>query len=554
MADTNPYAQFAQPNPYAQFTQTSQGAPDRDQLSRAFYNAMASGDRTSARNIIGQIQKAGLTLAPMSSQQEQAAFQRGNAANVAAMSGWDRFDAGMGKAVVDTGRGIGQLVGAESPQDIQNAREADAALANSTQGKLGDIAGQGLMLAMPGTDLFKGAGMLGKAAPYANAALKMGAFSGAQPVADGESRGVNTAEGAGLGIVGEALPAVLGAGSRAAAPSLSEAQQQAIATAQAAGIPLHLNQVTNSRFLKVLGSAAKALPASGTAAADEAQRQAWNRALASTMGEDASELTPQLVARAKQTAGNDYNRIFGANSVDMDHPTMDALATAQAKAHGELLPEHAALVDQQIDRILNTAADNGGAVPGAKYQDLRNSLKDSATANPALTHHLGAVRSALEDAASRQIPDLAPVNARYNNIKTIERGLKQVGGANNTIAPANLYHLTQGKFGATPQMRALAQLGQTVIKDPVANSSNTAAHMMMYRGMYNPLTWGPLAAFGTLGATAGRVMNSPFAARTLPYLGQNVLGGAARLTAPAPRLLPLLATMPPSAAAITPQQ
>lgn len=543
---TNPYAQFVQgsPNPYAQFTQT--GAPSRADLSSAFYAATQAGDEAKARQIIGQIQRAGMTLAPMDAAQRNAAFQKQNAANVAAMPWYDKFDAGMGKAVVDTGRGIEQLVGARSPQQVATDQQADQALTQSGWGTAGDLAGQGLMLAMPGTDAIKGASFLGKAAPYVNAAVKMGAFAGAQPVTGGESRIANTLEGAGLGVGGEALPAVLGAGARAAAPALSDAKAAALGTAQRAGIPLHLTQVANSRFEKVLGSAARALPLSGAASADEAQRQAWNRALAATMGLDATELTPGLVAQAKATAGDDYRRIFAGNAIDANPALMDRLSAAQQAAHNELLPEHSALVDQQIDRVLGAAADNDGSIPGTKYQDLRNSLKQATSANPALKHHLGAVRSALEASANEQIPDLAPVNARYNNIKTIERGLKQVGGANNTITPPNLYHLTQGQFGATPEMRALAQLGQTVLKDPVMNGSNTAAHSMIYRQLYNPFAWGPLAVMGAFGGTAGRLMNSPTAARIVPQLGTRVLGGAATLADRAPRLLPLLSTMPPT--------
>lgn len=543
---TNPYDQFVQgsPNPYAQFAQVA--APSRADLSNAFYAAKQAGDEAKARQIIGQIQRAGMTLAPMNAQQENAAFQKQNAANVAAMPWYDKFDAGMGKAVVDTGRGIEQLVGARSPQQVATDQQADQALAQSGWGTAGDLAGQGLMLVMPGTDALKGAGFLGKAAPYVNAAVKMGAFAGAQPVTGGESRVANTLEGAGLGVAGEALPAALGAGARAAAPALSDAKAAALATARRAGIPLHLTQVANSRFEKVLGSAARSLPLSGAASADEAQRQAWNRALAATMGEDATELTPSLVQRAKSTAGNDYRRIFGSNSIEANPAMLDRLSAAQQAAHAELLPEHAALVDQQIDRVLGAAGDNGGSIPGTQYQDLRNSLKQATAANPALKHHLGAVRNALEKSANEQIPDLAPINARYNNIKTVERGLKQVGGANNTITPANLYHLTQGQFGATPEMRALAQLGQTVLKDPVMNGSNTAAHSMIYRQLYNPLAWGPLAVMGAFGGTAGRLMNSPAAARIVPQLGTRVLGGAATLADRAPRLLPLLSTMPPA--------
>lgn len=538
--------------------QSQQAGPSRAQLSQAFYAAQQAGNEADARQIMGYIQRAGMTLAPMDAQQENAAFQKQNAANVAAMPWYDKFDAGMGKAVVDTGRGIEQLVGARSPQQVATDQQADQALTQSGAGMAGDLAGQGLMLAMPGTDAIKGAGFLGKAAPYVNAAVKMGAFAGAQPVTGGESRITNTLEGAGLGVAGEALPAALGAVARKVAPANSVAKQAALATAQRYGIPLHLTQVANGRFTKVLGSAAQYLPFAGSAAADDVQRQAWNRALASTIGQDADELTPQVIANAKAAASADYDRILGANSIEMNGRALDGLSAAQQAAHAELLPEHAQLVDQQIDRVLGNAADNNGVIPGAQYQDLRNTLRRSSAANPALKYHLDAVRHALEDAANEQIPNLGPLNARYNNIKTLEKGLAQVNGANNTVTPANLWRLTQGKYGSTPQMRALAQLGQTVLKDPIHNSG-TAQRMLAYRMLDGPAAVGalgagafmphmalPMAALGATGATVGRFMNSPAAARIVPQLGTRVLGGAATLADRVPRLLPLLSTMPPT--------
>jgi len=558
----NPYAQFVQPeaNPYAQFVQ---GASRAD-LSQAFYAAKQAGDEAQARQIIGQIQKSGMTLAPMNDQQENAAFQKQNAANVAAQSPLETFMQGAGKSVVDTGRGLAELVGMESPQDVAQARQMDQALANSTAGKLGDLAGQAAQMYVTGGALGAGAkalGYTGRVMPYVTSALTSGAFNGAQPIVPGQSRALNTAVGVGLGAAGEALPSVLGAVGRKLTPTYSTAKQAALDTAQRFNIPLHLTQVANSPFGKLVGSVTKWLPFSGSYAADAAQRQAWNRALAATMGEDSGELTQDLVSHAKGVAGNDYDRILHGNQIDMDAPTMDNLAAAQAKAHTELTGEHAALVDKQIDSILNEAANNDGVIPGAKYQDLRQSLKDASSANPALKHHLGNVRSALEDAANRQLPDLAPVNARYNNIKTIERGLKQVSGANNTISPANLYHLTQGQYGATPEMKALAQLGQTVLKDPL-HDSGTAQRMLAYRllGAHGPdATAGAGALAGiagiphllpmtaglsATGATLGRFMNSPMAARVVPYLGRDIFSGLSALAQPANRLLPLVATSP----------
>lgn len=378
----------------------------------------------------------------------------------------------------------------------------------------------------------------------------------------GQSRLVNTAVGAGLGAGGEALSPVLGAVGSKLAPAYSEAKQAAINTAQRFNIPLHLTQVANSPFGKVVGSVTKYLPFSGSYAADQAQRQAWNRALASTVGQDATELSPDVMAAAHTANGNAYNALFARNAVNVDDNAINRLADIQQQAHADLTPEQAGIVDRQIDKYLGGAGDNGGAIPGRRYQNIRQELLGVEGHAQPSAHYVKQVRNAMEDAAEQSMGTqdasvLRGLNAQYKNLKTLDKGLAQNGGANYTVAPANLWRLTQGKFGGTPELRALGQLGQTVLKDPI-HDSGTAQRLLAYRllgagtdaGVLGAGVGGylgtiphllPVAAgLGATGATLGRFMNSPLAARVMP----NVLPGAFNMLSrvPAQYLLPQLAT------------
>ncbi len=60
----------------------------------------------------------------------------------AGMSGYDKFMAGAGKSVHDTGQGIGELLGINNQADIARSRQLDGPLMNTGAGKWGDIAGQ----------------------------------------------------------------------------------------------------------------------------------------------------------------------------------------------------------------------------------------------------------------------------------------------------------------------------------------------------------------------------------------------------------------------------
>jgi hypothetical protein len=81
------------------------------------------------------------------------------------MSSFEKFAAGAGKSVMDTARGLGQMVGAVDRKDVAEARKLDAPLMNTTAGKFGDFAGNvatTLPLAfIPGANTVKGASLIG---------------------------------------------------------------------------------------------------------------------------------------------------------------------------------------------------------------------------------------------------------------------------------------------------------------------------------------------------------------------------------------------------------
>src|SRR5699024_11116343 len=113
------------------------------------------------------------------------------------------------------------------------------------------------------------------------------------------------------------------------------------------------------------------------------------------------------------------------------------------------------------------------------------------------------------------------------------------------ISPANLWSLVNSKYGSTPEMRELAQMGQTVLKDPIPNSG-TAQRLMYEGGLLGGSAMAPHTVLPCVlaGATVGRAMNSPLAARTLPYANSRLLGLLSTATKPANRLLPLLGAQP----------
>lgn len=132
----------------------------------------------------------------MSDQDIVAAIQRNAPKQAPAnptdgMSGWERAQAGFGKAFVDVGRGAGQLLGLVDQASIDEAKKRDAPLmetgAGLTGNVVGNIAAAAPMLAIPGANTVGGAALTGAA----QMAL--------QPTASDESRLQNVALGAATG-------------------------------------------------------------------------------------------------------------------------------------------------------------------------------------------------------------------------------------------------------------------------------------------------------------------------------------------------------------------
>lgn len=181
-----------------------------DELSRALIAADKAGDVQAAKILAGEITRLRTAQpAPVAPDPTEG------------MSGFDKFAAGMGKAMVDTARGVGQFIpGLVSREDVAEARRLDAPLMNTGAGIAGNVVGNvAPMLA---------------AAPFipAAATIRGGAGIGAlmgliQPsTSTGETVG-NTLLG---GTAGAAVPAAVTAyrAARSAAEPFYEGGRQAI--------------------------------------------------------------------------------------------------------------------------------------------------------------------------------------------------------------------------------------------------------------------------------------------------------------------------------------
>jgi hypothetical protein len=442
------------------------------------------------------------------------------------MSTFDRVRAGAGKAFADTGRGIKQFA-TERVRDIASgdvfgitpesmgahnsvtdwadrsltsqqsvideARQSDAALMDTTAGFLGNVGGQVVQTAA--VPVGGAATLTGK---LGIAALQGGAYAGAQPTATGESRTLNAGLGAGLSAGGQGIASGLGRLAQGAKNRLPEAVQQSIELARRAGIPLNVAQVTESAPIKAAQAVTKWLPFSGAGKAARNQQEAWNSALGRSMGlEDATYLTDDVMRAARKKIGGVFEDVYSRNDVPLTPDAVRKLVSVENEWASRLTSDESAVVRRQLDKILENADE--GLLTGQKYQAVR-SLLQKAEGTDKVGSAVKELRKTLDNVAAEAVgPEdaaaLTKSRGQWANMRVIEDALKQMGdagkgGAAGNVKPSSLWPLI--RKGSTKEMRELAKIGQNVLRDGLPDSGTAQ------RSLYTSVLAGSSALSGLL--------------------------------------------------------
>lgn len=129
------------------------------ELESALINAHKAGDQRGAQIIANAILEKRRSLG----MQDDGTYALPNPAE-----GGNAFLAGVGKGMVDIGRGIGQTLGMVSREDVAEARRLDRPLMETAAGKVGNVVGTAAMLAptalIPGANTMAGAAAIGAGA------------------------------------------------------------------------------------------------------------------------------------------------------------------------------------------------------------------------------------------------------------------------------------------------------------------------------------------------------------------------------------------------------
>lgn len=477
------------------------------------------------------------------------------------MSTFDKVAAGVGKSIADTGRGLGQLIGKVSQQEVDEAASRDKALMDTGAGQVGYVGGQVAQLAAPAGGIAKGmqaanvgtrllAG--GAKGAIARAGAGAAAFGATQPVLTGETRAGNAALSGVAGAAGQGLASGVSGLAQPAKAALSPAVSALAAKAEALGIPVRMDQLSDSRFLKTLASTLERLPFTGAGASRANQQEAFNRAVSRTFGENVPNVTQDVYAGAKRRIGSEFERLSSRNSLAVDNQLLSKLAGLQDEAQRFGTNDSANAVRNALEELLSKA-DNSGNVPGKAYQALDSKLGKLTKTGDEKAMYLGQVRDAVRDAMDNSISAAdkdawKTARSQYRNLKTV-RDLVAKDGADGNISPAQLagrINASQaGKesmaMGGGGELGDLARIGRQFVRDPIPDSGTAgrlAALGALGGGGY-ALGIDPQTVLMTVGggATGGRALNALLnsqAGRNYMLRGSSSVNKLAQLMQPLP--------------------
>jgi hypothetical protein len=408
---------------------------DIDRLYKALRAADAAGDVEGARLLAAETQTAIKELQrrqrvqdiqfknPTEYMPQTEQYQgkygplRGTASNLAA---------GAGKSFVDIGRGVKQLTGNMTREEVDESRQLDAALTNTKSGFVGNLGGNIAAYApaafIPGANTYLGAALIG-------------AGSGAlQPVGVNDSRISNMALGAAGGVAGKYIGGKVGDWASGKPQPMSPERAAAISAAEANAISMGGDAASDASLQGSLnvsmrggGSGFGSLGDDASAGLTRAQQEVMRRGQAIGMkltpGQaTGSKMLQQLEAKleSQPMTSGPFNAIkannarvlareaaaaIGENSDELSSGTLDKAFTRISGVFDDAADNVPRTIDPKefIDTFQGIQQEVDGLTKGFNNHALLNQLVEHAERGAATGKQLQTLTSKLGKAAYKEM-------------------------------------------------------------------------------------------------------------------------------------------------------
>jgi hypothetical protein len=295
------------------------------------------------------------------------------------------------------------------------------------------------------------------------------------------------------------------------------------------GIPIGTGQLSENPLVNVLNSTVDSLPGSGGAAAKTTIQTAWDRGVASTIGETADRVTPEVLARARTRIGAVFDDVANKTNINVDPQLQNQLQTTMLDASRGLTDSEFRVVSNAFDDLMGKIGPDG-TIAGKDYQNLVKSNtffnKTLNNGNSNISNAVEEMKDALDDAMGRSAPPevqaaYATAKDQWRNLKTIDPlvAKSQTGAISppllaNAINSSRYSRNALAYPGGAGDLGDLARIGQAFLKEPA--NSNTAQRALSFGALADAGTALAALPFSlTAGRAAGSVLHSNWLANDL---------------------------------------
>jgi hypothetical protein len=453
----------------------------------------------------------------------EAAYQKKQDEMVAGMSTGQRLAAAAGKAVEDTGRGVGELVGLVKPQDVAESRRLDEALMRTRSGKAGNIAGYALeavplSYAARGLAPAAGAGLLAR---VATGGLSGGAQGYAAPYTSTGEHVANTLIGAGTGAL---LP---GAGAMVSNAMRGLASPEA-RTLLEAGVRLTPGQMLGGMARRA-EDAAMSLPVVGSAIRN-AQRRAINDFNLASVEKALQPIGVKLgkgveagydaIEQGRKAITSAYDKVLGQMKGRVDSTLTNKIA-GTLTSHVNTLPDNLARkLMQTVDEDVLQKLGKGQWVGGKEIKEVISNLGNEVRAaqqsiDPAYRQLGKAFQSIQNDVKAmlkRSNPkemgeELANVDAAHARMLRVENAAARVGADEGKFSAAQLRSAVRAE-DSSYKKRGFSQ-GNALLQDWADAGKNVLPQKVPDSGTAERLRLLDTAAMLVPGLAAHAVYSAP---------------------------------------------
>jgi hypothetical protein len=367
------------------------------------------------------------------------------------MSGTEKFLAGTGKAFVDIGRGARQLF-SNNPElqgEIDESRRLDRPLMSTKSGLAGNIVGNIAATApaafIPGANTAVGATLAGSV------------LAGLQPVAEDESRLMNTVIGGATGLAGYGLGKGIGAGVTSAKNKVAQlatqksqnaARDATLGAAREAGFVVPPSEVKPGLVSNLLEKWAG--KASVSQAASLKNQQVTNKLARESLGlADDVPITSETLLPLKKAAWNVYEQTRNLGTLNADRQYDDILKEIASKST-KLNPVPA--IDDLVSRLRQGSIDADELVTAIQTFKGNASTRLQPTNTDVAARTLGKAElkaaEALEGLLERNLSgdvlkNFKNARVTLGKVGTVERALNDSTG--DVSSKALVRHLVKNK-------------------------------------------------------------------------------------------------------------